>query len=875
MRMPFDRHSVLTRSVKISALSIAVASLIACGGSSDSDNGSSGPEPSSSPEPTATASPQPTPTPSVSPTPTVSPTSTPSPTVTATPTPTAPPTTTPSPTITPTPTPTPSVTPSPTPEPGNEVAVDSVSQLLVAGSGTSNPGFTLYIFDNDTSLQSTCYDSCASTWPPLIVTDGIASGTDNLSTTLRTDGSLQVTYKGKPLYYYVNDNAAGQTNGDGAGDVWHVVSVESGGEPGAIVPLYDEQTVLEPEVFYDRGDALVTRFADRGRDRHAKENHFSNYDHYLTFYWEQRTAGIEILDFIAKGGDSIEINVRTEHFLDAKEARSFYLGKNTLAEYCDNGGLVQQGEGSLYYQKILRNNCLEGHRAIQTGDKIEIEISQFLIPEGLHNGRTNYYGTTYLYIVGEGIVPWDTYQTGQHQPGVDYVGDVRQRDSKKIPESAWLGGHTTIHAEESHEPDNHFMQLATNIGYDNGQPFVLGRRLVHSSMVDGSHDESAENGTYNLLIGMASNHYVNERCTDCHHRNGGAAHVPIGESLERWVFKIGDEAGNPTPAYGRVLQPNAINGAASEGTVSISSYTVANGLSKPNFNFSNGTPATFSARIAPRLVGMGLIDAIAESTILSQEDPNDADADGISGRANRVTDAVTGETRLGRFGWKAGQPSVRQQIASALNTDMGVTTSVMPNPDCGTAQSDCGPSGVELDDEHLMQLEKYISLLGIRPQRNYDDMEVILGQEIFSDIGCASCHTPTMTTSQYHPFAELRSQTIHPYSDFLLHDMGPALADNLGEGEATGSEWRTMPLWGVGLSACVTGGVTGDKGNPPHGLDTGEYCTPEHAYLHDGRARSLEEAILWHGGEGEIYKQAYVGLTTNDQQAVLKFLNSL
>jgi CxxC motif-containing protein (DUF1111 family) len=514
------------------------------------------------------------------------------------------------------------------------------------------------------------------------------------------------------------------------------------------------------------------------------------------------------------------------------------------------------------YWKQRTHNCRTG-QPIRRGDKLEFEISQFLDPS-VPRGRAPYYGTTFLYIVGEGIVPWDI------QPGTFttpmFGGGTK--DSVKIPEKAWLGGGTTLPYMHSGEPDNHFLQMATNLNYHNGQPFVLGRRLHHSSFVSGLHDEHPENGVFSDTAGRAGPRYVNERCTDCHTRNGRAAPEAPGVPLSKWVFKVGDSAGNPHPNLGRVLQPRGTGGVAGEGTVSIAGWTEANGLRSPNYQFSNGTPPRFSARIAPQLVGMGLLEAIPESTVLAMEDPNDANGDGISGRANRVRDPVTGQLRLGRFGWKAGTSSVRHQVASALNTDMGVTTSMLPNPDCGSAQSGCGPSGVELSDAHLDNLVKYIALLGVRPQRDISNPAVQRGEATFANIGCAGCHRPTLQTSPHHPLSELRDQTIHPYTDLLLHDMGPGLADTLGEGEASGSEWRTTPLWGLGLSACVTGGTT----DAPQGS---QVCTPVHSYLHDGRARTIEEAILWHGGEGEASKNAYRALNASQKQDVLRFLESL
>jgi CxxC motif-containing protein (DUF1111 family) len=198
---------------------------------------------------------------------------------------------------------------------------------------------------------------------------------------------------------------------------------------------------------------------------------------------------------------------------------------------------------------------------------------------------------------------------------------------------------------------------------------------------------------------------------------------------------------------------------------------------------------------------------------------------------------------------------VRHQVAGALRTDMGVLTSVFPFPDCGSAQSNCGPSGAELSDSELSDLIAYTSLLGVQPQTGHDSSQVRSGAEVFERIGCARCHTTTFQTSVFAPFAELRGQTIHPYTDLLLHDMGPGLADNLADGNASGAEWRTAPLWGIGKTFAMHGG--------------------QEAYLHDGRARSLEEAIRWHGGEGQAANDRFGALSTSERNALIAFLRSL
>ena len=672
-----------------------------------------------------------------------------------------------------------------------------------------------------------------------------------------------------------NDNCPGTPAGTVVDGVGCAIDLS-----GDIVPLFDINTQLEQDIVIETETALVTRISDRGRDRHAREDQFQAYDHYLTFYWEDRTAGIEIIDTVAKGGDTITINATTEFPLDTNdgqgqneaELRFLYRGINTVAEYMANGAMVRTIDDLHYtrsinqYEAVIPGTTDVIRRPFQIGDRVEFELSQFL-EEDVPNGRANYYGTTYLYVIGEGIVPWEA-------RGVFGDLSTEREDSYPIAQSAWLGGQTTLPYQYSNEPDDHFMQMATNIGFANAQPFVLGRRLHHTNFDDGSHDEPG-NPTFPEMVGKAGTHYINAQCSSCHERNGRSFPAAIGTPLDKWVFKVGDINGNADPQRGKVLQPKNVdidNTIYGEGTVSIASWSETNGLRSPNYSFERGTPATFSARIAPQLVGLGLLEAVAETTILALADENDDNNDGISGKAQRVVDPVTGQLRLGRFGWKASTSSLKHQIAAALNTDLGVMTSVLPNPDCGSVQAInnvCGSTGAELSDSHLEDLVKYIALLGVRAQRNVNNAEVQIGQAKFIEIGCESCHTQTLQTSSFHPFGELRNQTIHPYSDMLLHDMGPGLADNLGEADASGAEWRTTPLWGIGLSACVSGGVDHSPGQGS------QFCTPKHSYLHDGRARSIEEAILWHGGEGLNSKNNYESLSAADKQAVLRFLESL
>lgn len=673
-------------------------------------------------------------------------------------------------------------------------------------------------------------------------------------------------------------DASGSSGGSSSSSSGGSGSSSSGGSSGGtgnITPLYNANTSKQPEITFDRGDALVTRFSDRPRTRHAREDQFQSYDHYIKFYFEHRSTNIEIVDRVAKGGDSITMNVRTLWPLDDLEAenRWWYIGRNTVAHYVGNGimnfiGTTQENGTTYYNYRKTDNVNRQFNREIRIGDRLEFEISQFSRSD-IPRGQANYYGTTFLYKVGEGIVPWYTENAGEFVEGrADF-----QEDSRKIPEEYWLGGKTTLHYQYTNEPNDHFMQMATNLGYDNGQKFLLGRRIHHSSAVNGTHDEDAENGVHPIMNGKAGSRWINQRCTSCHERNGAAKVAPVGELLDRWVFKVGDANGNPHADLGRVLQPKG-NG---EGGVSIQSWTQnADGLRKPNYAFNNIRPPRFSARIAPRLVGLGLLEAIPESTVLGWADPDDANGDGISGRVNRIADANNGSiTRLGRFGWKAGTYSVRHQAAVALLNDMGVRSNMMPNPDCGANQSGtCGGNSPIVPNGTVDNLVTYLTTLGVRPQRGIKsgtvNQQIKSGKQIFADIGCTGCHKRNVQTSAFHPFAEVRNQTIHPYTDLLLHDMGPGLADNLGEGDASGSEWRTAPLWGLGLQACVTGGVTN-----PSGREGGEVCTPHRGFLHDGRARNLDEAIRWHGGEGQAANNRYQNLSNNARNDLLEFLRAL
>lgn len=363
-------------------------------------------------------------------------------------------------------------------------------------------------------------------------------------------------------------------------------------------------------------------------------------------------------------------------------------------------------------------------------------------------------------------------------------------------------------------------------------------------------------------------------CTSCHIGDGRGKPPASGEPLISTLIRISvpgtDAHGAPmhVPGFGGQLQQRAIFGAAPEADVSVSwsstSETLHDGtvidLRRPTYTFSNaytGLPADlmWSARVAPPVFGLGLLEAIDESSIRSLCDEGDADGDGISGRANDVWDVVQQRISLGRFGWKAEQPTLLQQSAAAYNEDMGITNPLFPLESAHGQPQLGGQNGaVELTDSILHAVAFYVRTLAVPARRDTEDPVVQRGAALFSDAACASCHVPEQRTHVDVSFGPVSNQRIFPYSDLLLHDMGPGLADGRPTFNASGNEWRTPPLWGIGLTQAVNG---------------------HQNFLHDGRARTMLEAILWHGGEAEQSADAVRSMSRSEREALLIFLGSL
>jgi len=335
----------------------------------------------------------------------------------------------------------------------------------------------------------------------------------------------------------------------------------------------------------------------------------------------------------------------------------------------------------------------------------------------------------------------------------------------------------------------------------------------------------------------------------------------------------------PEPTYGGQLQDFALAGHAPEGQMKIDYdefvVPLADGtqisLRRPTYSITDlgygplDPDVLMSPRVAPPMIGLGLLELIDAADLLAHADPDDADGDGISGRPNHAWDPESQQVMLGRFGWKAGMPTIRQQSAGAFAGDIGISNPAAPRHwgDCTEAQTACREAvhgnspqyeDLEAHEEVLRLVTFYSRNLAVPKRRDVGDPTVLRGKKVFYDSGCIACHVPKYVTLTDAERPEHSRQLIWPYTDLLLHDMGEGLADGRPEGDADGREWRTPPLWGIGLTATVN----------------------DHTFfLHDGRARSLLEAILWHGGEAEAAKQRVVGLGKDDRDALIAFLESL
>jgi CxxC motif-containing protein (DUF1111 family) len=410
---------------------------------------------------------------------------------------------------------------------------------------------------------------------------------------------------------------------------------------------------------------------------------------------------------------------------------------------------------------------------------------------------------------------------------------------------------------------NAFGNSARNLTNEQRRVFEIGDSFFTQNWVTAPSSTNARDGLGPLLNAQS--------CSSCHLRDGRGSPESGKPGLLMRLSVPGDDGPEPDPGYGGQLQDRSILGIDPEGTI----RTVY--VDEPG-EYSNGAAYTLrrpvheiddlaygplsvdvqvSPRLAPPVFGAGLLEAIPEEAIRSASDPGDEDGDGISGRPNYVTNIETGETALGRFGWKASVPTVAQQVAGAFLGDIGITSDLQPEENCTVPQQACldalNGGSPEIESDLFAAVVSYNRTLAVPARRNLDEPDVVAGANLFLEIGCALCHMPRHETGS-SDIEALANQVIYPYTDLLLHDMGPDLADGRPDGLANGDEWRTAPLWGLGLNDVVN---------------------DHEFYLHDGRARSVEEAILWHGGEAASAQIEFRSLSLAQRQQLLDFLESL
>jgi len=433
--------------------------------------------------------------------------------------------------------------------------------------------------------------------------------------------------------------------------------------------------------------------------------------------------------------------------------------------------------------------------------------------------------------------------------------------------------------------DEAFSQHSANIGFEQELEFKLGNGLFKKLWVFAPASTLASDGLGPL--------YNARSCQRCHIKDG-RGHPPTGPDdsavsmflrlsipgdVPAVMAAVEDYIGTaPDPTYGTQLQDFSPPGMAAEYQFSVEydAFDVALSggeiatLRRPSYSAQElgygplHPDAMLSPRVAPPMIGLGLLETIPAADILARVDEDDSNHDGISGRANLAWSNEFDQVMLGRFGLKAGQPTLHQQSAAAFSGDIGISTPLFPDPwgECTPAQDACraarhgdGDTRVtEIDQPNMDLVTFYSRNLAVPARRNLHDPQVLRGKQMFYDNGCTACHRPKYVTHRLTDRPEQSFQLIWPYSDLLLHDMGQGLADNRPEGRATGREWRTPPLWGVGLTQQVS---------------------DQAGFLHDGRARTLLEAVLWHGGEAEAARIAVTQLKPSDRAALIAFLESL
>ena len=592
----------------------------------------------------------------------------------------------------------------------------------------------------------------------------------------------------------------------------------------------------------------VTEGVIRVRRRHENDMDFSKYN---PFYWEGRRAWFKIEDHTPKGVKKIVFTLRTEwpqSYIPTRGAdfSAIYkgdpLGDETgRSKFAINARMTHVGDFTHFEQELGELSFHQNPDDLKVGEQLTFEFRFFndeAHPGWAKQKKRNahnlfaYYSEFFRIKIGE--------------PGL--LIDNFESQKKVAPPKRYAGGWTTIPTVKV-EPWSALQQHALNLKPANNQAFLDGRAWFHTDMISGKHLSDPSDDKPSVFFeemeaarkGLAGSAYNMESCNRCHVHNAGALLPKLGEPVHTTLLRLTD----PNSPHGIQLQSD---GKDAEGEVTIARFethevTLDDGtrveLSKPIYHIDGKAASEISPRTPPAIIGAGLLEAIPEERLLALAKNSSGEARKIGGK-------------IGRFGWKSGQASVNEQNLSALREDMGVE---------------------KLPSSAMDELEAYVSLLGVPPRTNPEAPDVVLGEKVFHSLNCQTCHTPTHKTGP-SKFPELSNQTIQPFTDLLLHDMGEGLADDSSSPLAR--KWRTAPLWALKNKRHAAD----DQKDTFRAGDTHvTYRDTQRAanqnpiqLLHDGRARSLAEAILWHGGEAEPSVKSYKALSKEDRTALESYL---
>ncbi len=630
------------------------------------------------------------------------------------------------------------------------------------------------------------------------------------------------------------DSSFGEVGADGTGTVPASCNAPLPTGPPQAKPVTDQ--------------IIRTISSGRVRQRHESNGTFGGFgDH----YFENRSFEFVIEDYTPTGEKRIVVTLKPLGVHGTGKAgdaglpnfRIFQNGGTNPDLFNSNNTLKDNGDNTFTIE--IKDGGGNPQTALTSGRLVGFEFGFFFNKDKVE-GRNSYYSDTFRFIVGKpGLVV-----------GVPLTdGIAGNPEAVEPPQALSAGAHTVPLIKAEQDQKLHYSQSSLNIAPKDMQGFLEGRSLFHSNFTSGQHTETGIDFSPERLAkqkGLAGPALDASACASCHAHNGSFS----AEEKDRptHVLKIAKADGSAHDEFGLQIQKSELAKATQLKITSETKVeTFADGtkvtLTAPKYTMAG---AQISARIPQMVYGLGLLEGVSESDIASLV-PCVVPSTGVSGKLSEAIHPKTGRKALGRFGWKAGKISLEHQISEAALLDLGVTTPLFPSESCEKTGK-CGAGTPELAAEDVDRLVTYMRTIAVPVQRNVKDERFINGEKVFAKLNCTSCHLPTSYTDNKHPIEKLRGQTFHAYTDLLLHDMGEALSDGKAENNASSSEWRTPPLWGLGLMKIVNGQLL---------------------LLHDGRAKSYEEAILWHGGEASAMQAAFRALPKDDRDDLYFFLESI